>query len=155
MHLWLVAGRSSQGACRFRVWHAICFPIFARRQQRAPHALACAWGSFMSTDRSRRRKVGSRKNGHAPGSKPVRIHLAPGVRLDGADGGLDAPVLVCPGGNVQLNEGAAAILRLCDGSRDRAAIIAEIARLSSTSTLADDIVEFLNVASARGWIVGQ
>ncbi|MGH8177345.1 MAG: pyrroloquinoline quinone biosynthesis peptide chaperone PqqD, partial [Steroidobacter sp.] len=63
------------------------------------------------------------------------------------------PVLVCPGGDVHLNDGAAAILRLCDGSRNRDAIIAEIVRASPMRTIAADIVEFLNVARSRGWIV--
>ena len=39
-------------------------------------------------------------------------------------------VLVCPEGNVQLNSMAAAILGLCDGSRDRAQVVAEVLKRS-------------------------
>ncbi len=61
-------------------------------------------------------------------------------------------VLVCPDGEVQLNKIAAAILRLCDGSRDRASIVAEVVRDTHSQTRPSEIVEFLNAAVARGWI---
>lgn len=81
------------------------------------------------------------------------VRLAPGCRLDGGkekdDGVL---VLVCPTGKVQLNRMAAAILRLCDGSRDRADVVAEVVRSSHPRTRAVEIMEFLDVARARGWI---
>jgi hypothetical protein len=47
---------------------------------------------------------------------------------------------------------AAAILRLCDGSRDRAGVVAEVVRSSHPRTRAVEIMEFLDVARARGWI---
>jgi pyrroloquinoline quinone biosynthesis protein D len=79
------------------------------------------------------------------------LRLAPGIRLDGGekDGVL---VLVGPNGTVQLNRIAAAILRLCDGSRDRADLVTEVLRTSHPRTRAVEIVEFLDVARARGWI---
>jgi pyrroloquinoline quinone biosynthesis protein D len=107
----------------------------------------------MSTDRSRPRRVGNTKQSPASGSSSSGIQLAPGVRLDGGEGERNPPVLILPSGNVQLNGGAAAILRLCDGSRGREDIIAEIMRHSPTGAMADDIIEFLEVAKARGWIV--
>ena len=61
-------------------------------------------------------------------------------------------MLVCPNGNVQLNRMAAAILRLCDGSHDREHIVAEVVRSSHPRTRAVEIIEFLDVARARGWI---
>jgi pyrroloquinoline quinone biosynthesis protein D len=61
-------------------------------------------------------------------------------------------VLVSPKGNVQLNRIAAAILRLCDGSRDREGVVAEVVRGTHPHTRADEIIEFLDVARARGWI---
>lgn len=61
-------------------------------------------------------------------------------------------VLVCPEGNVQLNKIAAAILRLCDGSRDRAEIVAAVVRGTRNQTKPTEIVEFLDAAVARGWI---
>ena len=47
------------------------------------------------------------------------VRLAPGILLRGAEVNGGQAVLVCPEGNVQLNTVAAAILALCDGSRDR------------------------------------
>jgi pyrroloquinoline quinone biosynthesis protein D len=81
-----------------------------------------------------------------------RICLAPGIRLD-ARGERDATlVLVCPEGNVQLNRVAAAILQLCDGSRDRAQIVTEILRDTRNQARSSDIDEFLDAAAARRWI---
>ena len=81
------------------------------------------------------------------------VRLAPGIRLDG--GGKDKDgvvVLVSPTGKVQLNRMAAAILRLCDGTRDRADVVAEVVRSSHPHTRAVEIMEFLDAARARGWI---
>ena len=61
-------------------------------------------------------------------------------------------VLVSPEGNVQLNAVAAAILELCDGSRDRAQLVAEILQRTGNRARSADIVEFLDAAVARGWI---
>ena len=79
------------------------------------------------------------------------LRLAPGIRLDGGedDGVL---VLVGPNGTVQLNRIAAAILRLCDGSRDRENLVTEVLRNSHSRIQAVEIIEFLDVACARGWI---
>jgi len=83
------------------------------------------------------------------GRRPVR--LAPGIRLDG---GKDDAVLVLvgPNGPVQLNRIAAAILQLCDGSRDREDLVTEMLRGAHPRTRAVEIIEFLDVARARGWI---
>ena len=80
------------------------------------------------------------------------VRLAPGFRLDGGKEDDGVVVLVSPDGKVQLNRMAAAILRLCDGSRDRAAVVAEVVRTSHPRTRAVEITEFLDVARARGWI---
>jgi pyrroloquinoline quinone biosynthesis protein D len=61
-------------------------------------------------------------------------------------------VLLSPNGPVQLNRIAAAILRLCDGSRDRDGVVAEVVRRSNPHTRAAEIIEFLDAARARGWI---
>ena len=61
-------------------------------------------------------------------------------------------VLVCPEGNVQLNSVAAAILGLCDGSRDRAQVVAEVLHRTRNRARSAEIVEFLDAAVARGWI---
>ena len=85
------------------------------------------------------------------GQRPA-VRLAPGVRLDGGRENDGVLVLVCPNGKVQLNRMAAAILRLCDGSRDRADLVAEVVRTSHPHTRVAEIAEFLDVARARGWI---
>lgn len=95
-----------------------------------------------------RRPVSGKKLGRAP----RRVRLAPGIRLDGGEEKDGVLVLVCPNGNVQLNRMAAAILRLCDGSRDREDVVAEVVRRAQPQTRAAEIVEFLDVARARGWI---
>jgi pyrroloquinoline quinone biosynthesis protein D len=61
-------------------------------------------------------------------------------------------VLVCPEGRVPLNLIAAAILHLCDGSRNRDDVVAEVLRNSPTTTRAAEIREFIDVAIERGWI---
>ena len=91
----------------------------------------------------------SRKQSRAP---RAGVRLAPGVRLDGGSEKDGVLVLVCPTGNVQLNRMAAAILRLCDGSRDREDVVAEVVRRSQPHTRAKEIIEFLDAARARGWI---
>lgn len=80
------------------------------------------------------------------------VRLAAGVRLDGGTEQKGGVVLVCPNGNVQLNRMAETILRLCDGSRARDEIVAEVVRRSHPHTRPEEIVEFLDVARARGWI---
>jgi pyrroloquinoline quinone biosynthesis protein D len=62
-------------------------------------------------------------------------------------------VLVAPKGKVQLNEAAATVLRLCDGSRTREDIIAAITQRPHGTALAADVREFLDVARSRGWTI--
>jgi pyrroloquinoline quinone biosynthesis protein D len=98
-----------------------------------------------------RRPVSSQKQGRAI----TGVRLAPGISLEGdkGDKSKDAVmVLLSPNGPVQLNRTAAAILRLCDGSRDREGVVAEVVRRSNPHTRAAEIVEFLDAARARGWI---
>lgn len=83
--------------------------------------------------------------------RPV-VRLAPGTRLDGGSEQNAVVVLLCPEGKVQLNRTAAAILGLCDGSRNREDIVAEVVRHSHRGTHAAEITEFLDAALARGWI---
>jgi pyrroloquinoline quinone biosynthesis protein D len=100
---------------------------------------------------SRARRGGQRAAGRKQRRAPLAaVKLAPGIRLDG--GKQKDGVLVCPNGKVQLNRMAVAILRLCDGSRDRADVVAEVVRTAHPHTRAVEIIEFLDVARARGWI---
>jgi pyrroloquinoline quinone biosynthesis protein D len=103
----------------------------------------------MSTDRGGRR---TGRNGQQGGAARPLVRLAPGIRVDGGVAKDDVVVLVGPQGKVQLNRIAAAILRLCDGTRDRDEVVAEVVRSSRRQTRAVEIVEFLDVARARGWI---
>jgi pyrroloquinoline quinone biosynthesis protein D len=108
----------------------------------------------MSTDRGRKRgRTKSQSDGSAPTIESRGVRLAPSVRLDDGEKKGDVPVLVCRSGKVQLNGSAVAILRLCDGSRTRENIVAELAAQSHRNTLAADIIAFLDVARARGWII--
>jgi pyrroloquinoline quinone biosynthesis protein D len=82
----------------------------------------------------------------------MRVSLAPGIYLRGREASGARVVLVCPDGDVQLNSMAAAILELCDGSRDREQIAAEILLKTDNRARSAEIVEFLDAAVARGWI---
>jgi pyrroloquinoline quinone biosynthesis protein D len=95
-----------------------------------------------------RRPVSSRKQGPAT----TRVRLARGIHLEGDKAKDGVIVLMCPNGPVQLNQIAAVILQLCDGSRDRENVVAEVVRVSHPRTRAAEIIEFLDAARARGWI---
>ena len=82
----------------------------------------------------------------------MRVRLAPGTYLRGREESGAQVVLVCPDGNVQLNSMAAAILELCDGTRDRAQIVAEILHKTDNRARSADINEFLDAAGVRGWV---
>lgn len=107
----------------------------------------------MAAEGGRRRVtkgVGKRK---APSPTVHGLQLAAGVRLVAAGPKHKVAMLVYADGKVQLNEGAVAILRLCDGSRTLEQIVSEAARRSPDGALAADIGAFLDAARARGWIV--
>lgn len=106
----------------------------------------------MAADRGRRIARGSGKSG-PPKTALNGIQLAVGVKLVRVGAKQKVPMLVCADVKVQLNEGAAEILGLCDGSRSREQIIAEVASRASNQTLAADVGAFLDAARARGWIV--
>ncbi len=61
-------------------------------------------------------------------------------------------VILYPEGMVELNQSSAEILKLCDGSRILAQIVAELEEKFATSGLTNDITNFLNVALQNGWI---
>jgi len=82
----------------------------------------------------------------------LRVRLAAGIHLRGLEERAAQVVLVSPEGNVPLNSMAAAILALCDGSRDRAQVVGEVLQKSGNRARSADIVEFLDAAVARGWI---
>ncbi len=63
-------------------------------------------------------------------------------------------VLLYPEGMIKLNDTAAEILKVCDGSRDSAALIAELKSRFPGADLEAHVHEFLEIAHERGWIVG-
>jgi pyrroloquinoline quinone biosynthesis protein D len=64
----------------------------------------------------------------------------------------DAHVLLYPEGMVKLNQSAAQILMRCDGTRDVAAIVADLEQAFSTTGLAADVEAFIAGARSRGWL---
>lgn len=65
----------------------------------------------------------------------------------------EGPVLVHAAGTVLLNEGAAALLDLCDGTRTLEEIVTEYLSHAANHQLEADVREFLEAARQRGWIV--
>jgi len=61
-------------------------------------------------------------------------------------------VLLYPEGMVKLNQSAAEILKRCDGTRDSAAIVADLESSFAASGLQADVEDFLRIAHERGWI---
>jgi hypothetical protein len=87
-----------------------------------------------------------------PGRRRRLIKLAPGIQLSGDSEPSKAMVLVLSAGKVHLNRYALAILELCDGSRSRDRVVVD-AMLRTAGMRAADVVEFLDAAQARGWII--
>jgi hypothetical protein len=65
----------------------------------------------------------------------------------------ETAILVLMDGKVRLNEHALAILSLCDGSRSRDRVVIDAVLQTAGGMRAADIVEFLEAAHARGWVV--
>jgi len=61
-------------------------------------------------------------------------------------------VILYPEGMVELNQSSAAILQLCNGSRQLADIISELETQFATAGLGPDVTAFLEVALNNGWI---
>lgn len=96
------------------------------------------------TEQGKKRKASSRRK---------RVRLAPGRRVEAAKLDSGSRVLVHPAGTVQLNESAAAILALCDGTRTREDIVTQILSRPGDDDLALDVRDFLDAAQRRGWII--
>ena len=83
------------------------------------------------------------------------VCLATGIQLEvPGESGAQA-VLICPEGRVQLNLTAAAILGLCDGSREREQIVSEVLVRTRNRARPAEILAFLDAAVARGWLREQ
>jgi hypothetical protein len=81
-----------------------------------------------------------------------RVRLAPGIVLT-SESEPETATLVLMDGKVRLNEHALAILSLCDGSRSRDRVVIDAVLQTAGGMRAADIVEFLEAARARGWVV--
>ncbi len=66
----------------------------------------------------------------------------------------NAHVLLFPEGMIALNDSAAAILKLCDGTRDAAALVTDLEQQFPGAKLATEVASFLEIAHGRGWIIG-
>jgi pyrroloquinoline quinone biosynthesis protein D len=89
---------------------------------------------------------------HRAVMRRTQNRLAPG-RQTRVEWRADRPVLVQPNGTVPLNDSAAAILELCDGTRTQEEVIAEFLAQPGRAELADDVRDFIEAALARGWII--
>lgn len=63
-----------------------------------------------------------------------------------------AHVLLYPEGIAKLNETAAAILEACTGGQTIAAGARELGKRYGEGSLTKDVLKFLEVAHAKGWI---
>jgi coenzyme PQQ biosynthesis protein PqqD len=89
---------------------------------------------------------------HRAVMRRIQNRLAPG-RQTKVEWRHDRPVLVQPTGTVQLNDSAAAILELCDGTRTADEVIAAFLSQPGRQELANDVREFIEAALQRGWII--
>jgi pyrroloquinoline quinone biosynthesis protein D len=87
-------------------------------------------------------------------SPTSKVRLVSGYQLQ-KDAAGDGHFLTGLAGVVQLNESAAAILALCNGTLTRDQIIARILLRSKDDRFAVDVREFLDAARQRGWIVEE
>lgn len=62
-------------------------------------------------------------------------------------------VLLYPEGMVKLNQSASEILKRCDGSMTIKEIITDIEKKFDTTGLTLDIIEFVQHAMQRGWLI--
>ena len=84
-------------------------------------------------------------------SQRRRVRLAAGYQLQQGPQ-RKGHILVSPKGSIQLNESAAMVLALCDGTHTPDDVVARILRAKGDS-LANDVRAFLDAARRRGWIV--
>jgi hypothetical protein len=84
---------------------------------------------------------------------PAVLKLAPGIRLSSGKEVLKAALWKSTEGKVHLNRHALAVLELCDGSRSRDRVVIDALLQSAGALRAADVIEFLDAASSRGWLI--
>ncbi|MEM7255593.1 MAG: pyrroloquinoline quinone biosynthesis peptide chaperone PqqD [Pseudomonadota bacterium] len=62
-------------------------------------------------------------------------------------------VLLYPEGMIKLSDSASEILSRCAGELDREGVIGALEQAFPGADLRNDVIEFLEVALERGWIV--
>ena len=84
-----------------------------------------------------------------------RLETGRQVRVEWRNAGSASPqpVLVQPGGVIPLNESAAALLELCDGTRSHDEVVDQFVAQPGNAGLAADAQDFLEAARQRGWVV--
>jgi pyrroloquinoline quinone biosynthesis protein D len=80
------------------------------------------------------------------------VRFAPGVRLQW-DEVRHQYMLVFPEGLLTLNPTAAEVLELCDGSRTKAAVIAELEARYPGQSIAKDVEQLMAAIAAKGLLV--
>ncbi|HEY3464991.1 MAG TPA: pyrroloquinoline quinone biosynthesis peptide chaperone PqqD [Amycolatopsis sp.] len=65
----------------------------------------------------------------------------------------DVELLLLPERVVLLNKSGAAILGLCDGSRNVRQLVEQLERDFEATDLTNDVISFLEDATGRGWVV--
>jgi pyrroloquinoline quinone biosynthesis protein D len=75
------------------------------------------------------------------------------VEWRGSGSARPQPVLIEPAGTVPLNESAAALLELCDGTRSFDEVVTQFVAQPGNADLAPDAQDFLEAARQRGWVV--
>ena len=89
-------------------------------------------------------------SGRLERNRPIAI--APGFRLQWEEA-QGAHVLLFPEGMVRLSESAGAILSRCDGERTVEGVVSSLKEAFPGADLEADVVEFLEIARDKGWIV--
>src|SRR5262245_33070128 len=80
-----------------------------------------------------------------------RLETGRQIRVERRDAGTASaqPVLVQPGGTVPLNESAATLLELCDGTRSFDEVVQQFISLPGNAGLGADAQDFLEAARQR------
>lgn len=86
-----------------------------------------------------------------PTSHTDNLKLNPLYRLQWEQA-QQAHVLLYPEGMVRLNQSAAEILKLCDGSRTLEQLITDLEVTFGTSGLMSEVMTFVDHARQRGWL---
>jgi pyrroloquinoline quinone biosynthesis protein D len=81
----------------------------------------------------------------------VTPRITPGFRLQW-EAAQNCHVLLYPEGMVKLNQSGGEILKRCDGTRDVAAIVADLESAFGVQGLEGDVRAFLDIAAKQRWI---